>query len=97
MEIAYKKRSVNHESIHYYETKVSIGSYFHLVTDWFASDQEIKTVIIDQDHVYSKILSLYPNGFVMYLEQDQDGSIYRTNFPLIQAKDADYYTVQWDD
>ena len=34
-----------------YETKVSIGSYFHLVTDWFASDQEIKTVIIDQDHV----------------------------------------------
>lgn len=42
-----------------YETKVSIGSYFHLVTDWFASDQEIKTVIIDQDHVYSKILSLY--------------------------------------
>ena len=80
-----------------YETKVSIGSYFHLVTDWFASDEEIKTVIIDQDHVYSKILSLYPNGFVMYLEQDQDGSIYRTNFPLIQAKDADYYTVQWDD
>ena len=47
-----------------YETKVSIGSYFHLVTDWFASDQEIKTVIIDQDHVYSKILSLYPNGLL---------------------------------
>ncbi len=79
-----------------YETKVSIGSYFHLVTDWFASDQEIKTVIIDQDHVYSKILSLYPNGFVMYWARPR--RLYLPNqFPLIQAKDADYYTVQWDD
>ena len=78
-----------------YETKVQIGAYFHLVTDWFESDQEIKTIIIDQDNVYSKILSIYPKGFVMYLEQDQDGSIYRTNFPLVQAENRDYYTVKF--
>ena len=78
-----------------YETKIQIGSYFHLITDWFESDQEIKTIIIDQDNVYSKILSLYPNGFVMYLEQDQDGSIYRTNYPLIQAPGYDYFTVDF--
>ena len=78
-----------------YETHVQIGSYFHLVTDWFQSDQEIQTIIIDQDHVYSKILSLYPNGFVMYLEQNQDGSLYRTNHPLSQPEGCDYFVVDW--
>ncbi|APZ48455.1 hypothetical protein BW721_01445 [Jeotgalibaca sp. PTS2502] len=78
-----------------YETTIAPGAYFHLKTDWFESDQEIKTIIIDQDHVFSKLLSLYPNEFVMYLEQDPNGSIYRTNFPLFIQEGNDYYEVDW--
>ncbi|MCW6652169.1 hypothetical protein NHG25_06750 [Aerococcaceae bacterium NML191292] len=83
-------------SILSYETKVNAGAYFHLKTDWFESDQEIKTIIIDQDHVYSKLLSLYPRGFAMYLEQDAEGSIYRTNYPLYQIEGSDSYYVDWN-
>lgn len=79
-----------------FETKIHAGAYFHLKTDWFESDQEIKTIIIDQDHIYSKLLSLYPKGFAMYLEQDQDGSIYRTNYPLYRNEDDDTYRVDWN-
>lgn len=78
-----------------YETKVTSGAYFHLKSDWFESDQEIQTIIIDQDNVFTKMLSIYPKNFVMYLEQDYDGSIYRTNYPLFQRKDSDYYEVDW--
>lgn len=83
-------------SILSYETKVHAGAYFHLKTDWFESDQEINTIIIDQDNVYSKLLSLYPRGFAMYLEQNQDGSIYRTNYPLYRNEAEDVYHVDWD-
>ncbi|AZP03343.1 hypothetical protein [Jeotgalibaca ciconiae] len=83
-------------SICNYETKIAPGAYFHLKTDWFESDQEIKTIIIDQDHVFSKLLSLYPKDFVMYLEQDQHGSLYRTNYPLFRREDNDYFEVDWN-
>lgn len=78
-----------------YETKVAPGAYFHLKSDWFESDQEIQTIIIDQDNIYTKMLSIYPQNFVMYLEQDSDASIYRTNYPLFQRKGSDYYEVDW--
>lgn len=79
-----------------YETKVSPGAYFHLKTDWFESDQEIQTIIIDQSNVFSKLISIYPNDFVMYLEQDATGSIYRTNYPLFIRDGRDYYEVEWE-
>ena len=79
-----------------YETYIQIGASFHLETDWFTTDQEIKAIIIDQDHVHSKILSLYPNGFVMFLEQNQDGSLYRTNYPLYLPENSSTYRVKWD-
>ncbi|RLK63060.1 hypothetical protein D3H64_06380 [Atopobacter sp. AH10] len=79
-----------------YETRVDLGAYFHLKTDWFKSDEEITSIIIDQDNVFSKILSIYPKNFVMYLEQDQNGSIYRSNYPLILHEGQDYYEVDWD-
>lgn len=79
-----------------YETRVTIGAYFHLKTDWFSIDEEIKTIIIDQSNIYSKILSIYPKGFHMYLEQDADGALYRTNYPLYLADGADHYEVDWD-
>ncbi|MDO4432395.1 MAG: hypothetical protein Q4B80_03640 [Aerococcaceae bacterium] len=82
-------------SILAYETKVATGAYFHLKTDWFESDQEIQTIIIDQDNVHSKLLSLYPKNFVMYLEQDPHGSIYRTNFPLYRPENSDVYSVEF--
>lgn len=78
-----------------YETVISTGAYFHLKTDWFESDQEIQTIIIDQDNVFSKLLSLYPKNFVMYLEQDQHGSLYRTNYPLFREEGNDYFEVDW--
>lgn len=84
-------------SILKYETFISPGAYFHLKTDWFETDQEINTIIIDQDNMYSKLLSIYPNGFVMYLEQDAHGSLYRTNMPLALSPDNDYYSVIWTD
>ena len=79
-----------------YETKISPGAYFHLQTDWFTTDQEIQSIIIDQDNVFSKILSLYPQVFVLYLEQTPEGSIYRTNYPLYLKEGSDAYLVEWD-
>ena len=66
-----------------YEYHIAPGSYFHVETPWVKDVSEIKTVIIDQDNVFTKMLSVYPNNFVMFLEQFPDYSIYRTNFPLI--------------
>lgn len=82
-------------SILSYETFVSPGAYFHLKTDWFDSDQEINTIIIDQTNIYSKLLSIYPKGFFIYLEQDQNGSLYRTNYPIKLSETEDFYTVVW--
>ncbi|MBS4461509.1 hypothetical protein JXA27_02845 [Aerococcaceae bacterium zg-B36] len=82
-------------SILKYETFISPGAYFNLQTDWFSTDDEIKTIIIDQDHVYSKLLSIYPKGFVMYLEQDSHGSLYRTNMPIHLSENKDYYVVDF--
>lgn len=82
-------------SILNYETKIAPGAYFHLKTDWFETSDEIQTIIIDQTNVYSKLLSLYPRNFVLYLEQDHNGSLYRTNYPLELIPGEDYYTVMW--
>lgn len=79
-----------------YETHIAPGAYFHLSTDWFETDEEIQSIIIDQDHVFSKIVSLYPEGFVMYLEQTPEGSIYRTNYPLYMDDNTDVYRVDWE-
>lgn len=78
-----------------YETFIAPGAYFHLETDWFTTDQEIQSIIIDQDNIFSKILSLYPEGFVLYLEQTPEGSIYRTNYPLYLKEGSDSYNVDW--
>lgn len=79
-----------------YETHITPGAYFHLQTDWFNIDEEIETIIIDQSNVFSKLLSIYPKGFFMYLEQSPKGAIYRTNYPLYLAEDDDYYIVDWE-
>lgn len=78
-----------------HEVVINPGAYFHLKTDWFESDQEIQSIVIDQDNYFSKILSIYPEGFVMYLEQTPEHSIYRTNYPLQLAESNDYYEVDW--
>ena len=54
-----------------YEYHIAPGSYFHVETPWVKDVSEIKTVIIDQDNVFTKMLSVYPNNFVMFLEQLQ--------------------------
>ncbi len=79
-----------------YEIFIAPGAYFHLETDWFTTDQEIQSIIIDQDNVFSKILSLYPKNFVLYLEQTPEGSIYRTNYPLKLKEGTDSYCVDWE-
>lgn len=79
-----------------YETRITPGAYFHLQTDWFNIDEEIETIIIDQSNVYSKLLSIYPEGFFMYLEQSPEGTLYRTNYPLCLQENEDYYYVDWD-
>lgn len=82
-------------SILKYETFISPGAYFHLKTDWFESDQEINTIIIDQDNLYSKLLSIYPKNFFIYLEQDAKGSLYRTNLPIQFNESLGYYEIIW--
>lgn len=79
-----------------YETRITPGAYFHLETDWFSIDEEIETIIIDQSNVFAKVLSIYPKGFFMYLEQDASGAIYRTNYPLYLPEGADTYQVDWE-
>ena len=64
-----------------YEYHIAPGSYFHVETPWVKDISEIKTVII------------YPNNFVMFLEQFPDYSIYRTNFPLELIPESDTYRV----
>ncbi|WP_028125627.1 hypothetical protein [Eremococcus coleocola] len=83
-------------SILKYETKIAPGGYFHLSTDWFQSDEEIKSIIIDQSNTYSKILSIYPKDFYLYLEQDAQCSYYRSNYPLKLKEHMDYYEVIWE-
>lgn len=79
-----------------YETWVTPGAYFHLKTDWFTIDEEIETIIIDQSNVFSKLLSIYPKGFFMYLEQGPEGALYRTNYPLYLEEGEGHYYVDWD-
>lgn len=79
-----------------YETEVAPGAYFRLATDWFDDHEEVTSIIIDQNNVFSKIISIYPNGFVMYLEQFPEGSLYRTNYPLYMNENKDFYHVDWD-
>ena len=79
-----------------YEYHIALGSYFHVETPWVKDISEIKTVIIDQDNVFTKMLSIYPNNFVMFLEQFPDYSIYRTNFPLELIPESDTYRVCFD-
>ena len=62
-----------------YEYTVHPGEYFNVDTYWVKSMSEVKTVIIDQDHVFTKMVSFYHKNFVIYLEQFPDQSIYRTN------------------
>ena len=50
-----------------YEYHIAPGSYFHVETPWVKDISEIKTVIIDQDNVFTKMLSIYLNNFVMFL------------------------------
>lgn len=76
-----------------YEYHVSPGAYFNVETPWVTDIHDIKTVIIDQDNVFTKMLSIYPNNFVMFLEQFPDYSIYRTNHPLELIEGSDSYRV----
>ena len=79
-----------------YEYHIAPGSYFHVETPWVKDVSEIKTVIIDQDNVFTKMLSIYPNNFVMFLEQFPEYSIYRTNVPLELIPTSDSYRVCFD-
>lgn len=79
-----------------YEYHIAPGSYFHVETPWVKDVSEIKTVIIDQDNVFTKMLSIYPNNFVMFLEQFPEYSIYRTNVPLELIPTGDSYRVCFD-
>lgn len=79
-----------------YETRVTPGACFHLKTDWFNIDEEIETIIIDQSNIFSKLLSIYPNGFFVYLEQSPEGAICRTNYPLNLKDGEDHYIVDWE-
>lgn len=76
-----------------YEYHVSPGAYFNVETPWVKNIEEIKTIIIDQDNVFTKMLSIYPNNFVMFLEQFPEYSIYRTNYPLQLIENSDSYQV----
>lgn len=80
-----------------HEYHVAPGAYFNVDTPWVEDISEIKTIIIDQDHVFTKMVSIYPKGFVMFLEQFPDYSIYRTNFPLELMENSDSYRVLLDE
>lgn len=83
-------------SILKYETFIAPGAYFHLYDEKFESDAEMKSIIIDQSNVFSKLVSIYPEGFIMYLEQTPKGSIYRTNYPITLDEKHGHYLVNWD-
>ncbi|AMB99074.1 hypothetical protein AWM75_03235 [Aerococcus urinaehominis] len=77
-----------------YEYEVQPGQYFQF-DDSFAEDYLIRNVIIDQDNVFTKLLTIYPfdegRDFVMYLEQTPQGAKYRTNYPLRLKEGSDRY------
>ena len=80
-----------------YEYTVHPGEYFNVDTYWVKSMSEVKTVIIDQDNVFTKMVSFYPKNFVIYLEQFPDQSSYRTNFPLKKIDNSDSHEVLFDE
>lgn len=80
-----------------YEYRVHPGEYFNVDTYWVKSPAEVRTVIIDQDHVFTKMVSFYPKNFVIFLEQFPDQSIYRTNYPLRKIQNSDSHEVVFDE
>ena len=79
-----------------YEYRIHPGEYFNVDTPWVVDAMDIKTIIIDQDHVFTKMVSIYPNDFVMFLEQTPTESIYRTNRPLEHIENSDSYRVVFE-
>lgn len=82
-----------------YEYIVHPGAYFNVETPWITDPRQMKTVIIDQDHVFTKMLTIYPHDthpFLMFLEQCPDRSIYRTNYPLVLNEHRDSYHIDFD-
>ncbi|AMB93342.1 hypothetical protein [Aerococcus sanguinicola] len=77
-----------------YEYRVQPGQYFQFDYS-FTEDYLIRNVIIDQDDVFTKLLTIYPinetRDFVMYMEQNQEGSLYRTNYSLKLKENSDVY------
>ena len=80
-----------------YEYTVHPGEYFNVDTYWVKSMSEVKTVIIYQDHVFTKMVRKKKKNFVIYLEQFPDQSIYRTNFPLKKIDNSDSHEVLFDE
>ena len=54
---------------------------------------EIKNIIIDQKLDLIRMLSIYPNGFIIYIEQTSIDSVFRTNYPLKENKDGSYDVI----
>ncbi|MGY3724601.1 hypothetical protein SAMN05421767_10569 [Granulicatella balaenopterae] len=79
-----------------YEYHISPGQYFEVDTPWVKDISEVKTIIIDQDNVFTKMVNIYPGGFVMFLEQFPTHSIYRTNYPLELKENSDVYHIVFD-
>lgn len=80
-----------------YEYRIVPGEYFNVETPWVEDISEVKTIIIDQDHVFTKMVSIYPRNFVIFLEQFPESSIYRTNYPLEMIENSDSHRIIFDD
>ncbi|MBS4749817.1 hypothetical protein GMA11_00740 [Granulicatella sp. zg-ZJ] len=79
-----------------YEYEVSPGAFFNVYTPWITDPTQMKTIIIDQDHYFTKMVTIYPSethDFFMYLEQEPTRSVYRTNYPLKRMENSDSYEI----
>ena len=72
------------------------GSYFHVETPWVRMLAKLKRSSLIKIMYFTKMLSIYPNNFVMFLEQFPEYSIYRTNVPLELIQTGDSYRVCFD-
>lgn len=55
---------------------------------------DIQQIVIEQNDTGIKRLSIYPNGLVVYLENNPKVALIKTNWPIEKDVDGDYVIVE---
>lgn len=75
-----------------YEYRQVTGN-FEILTPFVKDFSEIQNIIIEQKDSFIKQLSIYPQNFIVYIEQSAHDMVFRTNKPLRDNGDGTYDVI----